>query len=253
MEGTAFWLAALVAAVFIGLGKGGVPVITALAVPVLALVISPVAAAGLLLPVFIVSDVFGLIAYRKLFDWPVLRIMMVAMPPGVLIGYLTVNIVSEGLITLLLGLIGAVFALSLMLRRPADGPPRKPRWRPGLFWGTITGFTSFVSHSGAVPYQVFTLPLRMPKIAFVGTVTVAFAYINVIKLIPYYMLGQLSVANIKTAGILMVPAAVAVLAGVRLVRVVPEKLFFRLVIWALLLLSLKLIWDGLQQMWLQVP
>ena len=249
MEGVSFWLAALVASVFVGLGKGGVPVITALAVPVLALVVSPVAAAGLLLPVFIVSDVFGLIAYRKSFDWAVLKIMLIAMPVGVLIGYLTVNIVSEALVTLLLGMIGAIFALSLMLRNPVDAPPRKPRWGPGLFWGVITGFTSFVSHSGGVPYQIFTLPLRMPKIAFVGTVTVAFAYINVIKLIPYYLLGQLSAANLKTAAILMIPAALAVLAGVRLVRVLPEKLFFRLVIWALLLLSLKLIWDGFEQMW----
>jgi uncharacterized membrane protein YfcA len=248
VEGTAFWIAALFAAFFIGLGKGGVPVVTALAVPVLALVISPVAAAGLLLPVFIVSDVFGLIAYRKAFDWAVLKIMMLAMPPGVLIGYLTVHMVSEGLITLLLGLIGAVFALSLMLRRPMEGPPKAPRWAPGLFWGSIAGFTSFVSHSGAVPYQVFTLPLRMPKIAFVGTVTVAFAYINVIKLIPYYLLGQLSVSNLKTAAILMIPAAISVLAGVKLIHIVPEKQFFRLVIWALLLVSRQLIWDGLAQL-----
>jgi uncharacterized membrane protein YfcA len=248
VEGTAFWIAALFAAFFIGLGKGGVPVITALAVPVLALAISPVAAAGLLLPVFIVSDVFGLIAYRRAFDWAVLKIVMVAMPPGVLIGYLTVNIVSEALITLILGLIGAIFALSLMWRRNVDGPPKAPRWGPGLFWGCISGFTSFVAHAGAVPYQVFTLPLRMPKIAFVGTVTVAFAYINVIKLIPYYLLGQLSLTNLKTAAILMIPAAISVFVGVKLIRVLPEKKFFKLVIWALLLLSLKLIWDGLTQL-----
>jgi uncharacterized membrane protein YfcA len=37
---------------------------------------------------------------------------------------------------------------------------------------------------------------------------------------------------------------VAVFAGVWLVRVLPEKLFFRLVTWALLAISVKLIWDG---------
>ncbi len=247
MEGTGFWVAASLAAIFIGMGKGGVPVITALAVPLLALVISPVAAAGLLLPVFIVADVFGLIAYRKSFDWAVLKIMMVAMPLGVLIGYLTVDLVSEALVTVILGLIGTSFALSLMLRRAVDDSPRDPRWRTGLFWGTITGFTSFVSHSGAVPYQVFTLPLRMPKLVFAGTVTVAFAYINAIKLIPYYLLGQLSVSNLKTAAILMIPAVLAVFVGVKLVRILPERQFFRLIIWALLLLSLKLLWDGFQQ------
>ena len=43
---------------------------------------------------------------------------------------------------------------------------------------------------------------------------------------------------------LAVPAIIAVFAGVRLVKLMPEKLFFRLVTWALLLISVKLIWDG---------
>lgn len=243
-----FWIAATFAAVFVGLGKGGVPVVSALAVPVLALVMSPVAAAGLLLPVYIVADVFGLIAYRKLFDIRVLRIMMVAMPLGVLLGYLTVDLVSEALIVMILGLIGTVFAVVMLLGKSGDTPARDPRWGPGLFWGTVTGFTSFVSHSGAVPFQVFALPLKLQKLTFAGTVTVAFAYINVIKLLPYYALGQLSVSNLKTALVLMIPAGLAVLSGVRLVRILPEKLFFGLVVWALLLLSLKLLWDGFTQL-----
>lgn len=247
LDGMAFWLAACAAAVFLGLGKGGVPMGASLAVPVLALVISPIAAAGLLLPVYLAADVVSLWAYRKAYNTQVLRIMLVAMPLGVLFGYLTVDLVSEAQVTLLLGLMGVVFAVATMLRRNVDTTPRDPRWRPGLFWGTIAGFTSFVSHSGAVPYQVFTLPLRLEKITFVGTLVIAFAYVNVVKLIPYYFLGQLSWTNLKTATILMVPAALAVLLGVKLVRIVPEKLFFRVVIWALLALSLKLMWDGAHQ------
>jgi len=57
-------------------------------------------------------------------------------------------------------------------------------------------------------------------------------------------LGQLDAANLRVAALLMPVAAAAVLAGVRLVRILPEKLFFRLVVWALLAISLKLIADG---------
>lgn len=245
MDGSLFWIVALIAAVCVGLGKGGVPVITALAVPIMSLVMSPIVAAGLLLPVFIVADIFGLIAYRRSFSKDVLKIVMVAMPLGVFIGYLTVDYVSEAMVTFILGVIGTIFALSLMMRKPVEAPPRPARWGPGMFWGTITGFTSFVSHSGSVPYQVYVLPLKLEKIIFTGTVTVAFAYINIIKLVPYYLLGQLSFANVKTAAILMIPAAVSVYAGVWLIRVIPEKLFFRIIVWALLLLSLKLLYDGI--------
>jgi hypothetical protein len=43
-----FWLVATFAAIFVGLGKGGLPVVAALAVPSLSLFMSPIAAAGLI-------------------------------------------------------------------------------------------------------------------------------------------------------------------------------------------------------------
>ncbi|WP_342076661.1 sulfite exporter TauE/SafE family protein [Yoonia sp. SS1-5] len=245
MDDLTFWMAAVLASVCVGLAKGGLSLVGALAVPILALTISPVTAAAMLLPVFVVSDVIGLIAYRRQVDPVVLKIMMVAMPLGVLVGYLTVDIVSDAVVTTIIGAIGAVFSLSLIMRRKADVPPKSPAWPAGLFWGGITGFTSFVSHTGAVPYQVFTLPLRMPKMIFAGTVTVAFAYINLIKLIPYFLLGQLSLGNLKIAVILLAPAAIGVAAGLKLVKILPERLFFRFITGALLVLSCKLLWDGL--------
>lgn len=245
MDGLTFWFMATFAAFCVGLGKGGVPVITAMAVPLMSLVMSPILAAGLLLPVFIAADMGGLYAYRRTFQPRVLKIMMVAMPIGVFIGWATSAYVSEGMVTILIGLIGVLFALNMILRKPVTATPRDARWKPGLFWGAITGFTSFVSHSGSTPYQVYTLPLGMDKITYAGTVTVAFAYVNIVKLIPYYALGQLSFENLKTACALMIPAVTGVAVGVKLVKVMPEKLFFRIIIWALLILSIKLVWDGI--------
>lgn len=244
MEGWAFWAAAAVAAALVGMGKGGVPVVGMLGVPVLALVISPVVAAGLLLPVYVVSDVFGLYAYRHAFDRRVLAIILPGAVAGIGFGWATARVVPEAAVTLLVGLIGVVFALNLLLRRQVEVSPKPGAVAPGLFWGAITGFTSFVSHAGAPPYQVYTLPLGMTKAVFAGTSTIAFAVINAVKLVPYYALGQLNPGNLKVAALLAVPAAVAVFAGVRLVNWMPERLFFRLVTWALLAISVKLIWDG---------
>jgi hypothetical protein len=243
MEGPLFWAAALLAAVLVGMSKGGLPVVGMLGVPVLALVISPVVAAGLLLPVFVLSDMFGLYAYRRSFDPRVLRILIPATTVGVALGWATASVTPERLVTGLVGLIGAAFALFMLLRR-SDPPARPARWGAGTFWGAIAGFTSFVSHAGAPPYQVFVLPLKLEKTIFAGTTTIVFAYVNAIKLLPYWALGQLSVENLRVAAVLMAPAALAVFAGARLVRILPQVLFFRLVIWALLAVSLKLLWDA---------
>lgn len=245
MEGIGFWVLAIAASCFVGLSKGGLPAIGMLGVPVMALAISPITAAGLLLPVYVVSDMFGLWAYRRNVDRRVLAILAPSATLGIALGWATAAIVPERAVTGLVGGIGAAFALNLILRGTPVGAARPARVAPGLFWGTLTGFTSFVSHGGAPPYQVYVLPLKLEKMVFAGTSTVLFAYVNAAKLIPYWALGQLSLTNLKVAAFLMLPASLAVLAGVRLVRVLPADLFFRFVIWALLLISTKLLWDAI--------
>lgn len=245
MDGAVFWLLAVLASICVGMGKGGLPVVAMLGVPVLSLTISPVVAAGLLLPVYVLSDIFGLYAYRRDFSKRVLAIVVPGMVAGVAIGWATAHLVAEWAVTTLVGVIGTVFALNSLVRRQVDGPPHPARIAPGLFWGSIAGFTSFVSHTGGPPYQVYTLPLRLSKTVFAGTATIAFAIINAVKLVPYYFLGQLNPSNLKIAAVLMPPAAVAVFAGYHIVRWMPERLFFKIVTWALLLVSIKLIWDGL--------
>jgi uncharacterized protein len=245
MDGAGFWLAAVLAATVVGMGKGGLPLIGTLSVPIMALVMSPVMAAGLLLPVYIVSDMFGLYAYREAYDRRVLAIVLPGAIFGICIGWATATLVPEAAVTLLVGVIGVAFALNLIIRRKIDPKPKRAEIAPGLFWGTIAGFTSFVSHSGGPPYQVYVLPLGLKKAVFAGTSTIAFAIINAIKLIPYYALGQINLNSLEVALVLSVPAAIAVFVGVRLVEWLPEKLFFRIVIWALLIISAKLIWDGI--------
>lgn len=243
LAGGFFWSMALIAAILVGMSKGGLPLVGMLAVPILSLATSPVTAAGLLLPVYVVSDMFGLYAYRGSFDRRVIAIVAAGASVGVALGGATASVTPAWVVTILVGVIGLIFALNLLIKRSAP-TPRKAEVAPGLFWGTITGFTSFVSHAGAPPYQVYVMPLQLPKLVFAGTSTILFAYINAIKLIPYAMLGQLSLQNLKVAAALMPASALAVYGGVWATKRLPERLFFQIVTWALLALSIKLIWDG---------
>jgi len=239
-----FWFFATLAAIAVGLGKGGLPVVAALAVPSLSLYMSPIAAAGLLLPVYIVSDAFALIAYRRDFNRQVLKIAAIGMTLGVAFGSVTAHLIIEWLITVLIGLMGGLFALRMLTQRgdPAKKPIHTGR---GLFWTTIAGFTSFISHNGGPPWQIFTLPLKLQKSVFVGTSVIAFSYCNAIKLIPYIWLGQVNMQSSFVSLFLMLPAALAVYLGVFWVKKIPEALFFKFVTWALMIISIKLIWDGL--------
>ncbi|MCF2869588.1 sulfite exporter TauE/SafE family protein [Octadecabacter sp. G9-8] len=244
MDGTLFWTLGVVAAFCVGLSKGGAPAFGTLAVPILSLTISPIAAAGLLLPVFVFSDVFGIWAYRKHANWALLKIAAVGIVVGTGVGWATAHLVSEQMVRLLIGVIGFLFALNFLLRaqlKPVERPATVPG---GLFWTAVAGFTSFVSHAGAPPWQVWVLPQKLPKMVFAGTSTFAFAIMNALKIVPYYVLGQLQADNLRITLILFVPALVGVFVAYRLIRILPERVFYGIVTWMLLIVSIKLIWDG---------
>ena len=246
--GYIFWVLAIFASISVGLGKGGVPVIANLAVPILSLVMSPIAAAGLLLPVYIVSDIFALSAYRRAYDKRVLKIGILGMTVGVILGWATAKVVLEWTVTLLVGLMGISFAFRLLIEE-ISGVPKRESLRPfkGFFWSIVTGFTSFISHSGGPPWQIYTLPLGLSKSVFVGTSVIAFSYVNWIKLFPYYFLGQINISSFLITLYLIFPASLAVYLGVYIVKLIDEKVFFKIVTWALMLISFKLVVDGVKR------
>lgn len=237
-----FYVIACLASFVVGASKGGLPMVGVLSVPLLAQVMDPIAAAALLLPVYIISDWVGLWAYRRDYDRRNLAITVPAMIFGVGIGWATAHVVPERMVTLLVGLIGIFYCVNAVLKRnvtearPADIPR-------GVFWGTIAGVTSFVSHTGGPPWQIYVLPQKLPKMVFAGTSTIAFAIINAVKLLPYWALGQFNTGNIELALMLSPVAVVGAIVGYKATALIPQKQFFQLVEIALAVLSVKLIFD----------
>ena len=238
------WLASI-AALLVGLSKGGLPAIGMLAVPLLSLAMSPVQAAVLMLPIFVLSDVVGVWLYRRAYSAPNLRILIPAGIAGVVLGWLTASVVSDRAITLLIGLIGIGFCLNMWLRRQGTGAPQPPQWGKGSFWGLIAGFTSFISHAGAPPFQVYLLPQKLPKAEFAGTATLFFAVINAAKILPYQLLRPYSPTQLWSAAALVPFALAGTLLGAWLTRRLPERWFYRVVQAFLFVVSVKLVAEGL--------
>lgn len=240
-----FYAAAIPAVVLIGLSKGGFGgAIAMLGVPLMTLVIPPVQAAAIMLPILIAMDIVGLIAWRGIYDRRALAILVPAGIAGIAIGWATATFVTDAHVRLIVGLVAFAFALDYYRggtksRTAAGHNPVK-----GSLWGTVAGFTSFVSHAGGPPFQMYMLPLRLAPPLLAGTAIIFFAVTNVLKLPPYFLLGQFSAENLATSAVLLPLALVATTAGVFLVRWVRPEAFYRISYAALFLVSLKLIWDG---------
>lgn len=243
-----FYAAAIPAVIFVGLSKGGLGGAMALiGVPLMALVISPVKAAAIMLPILIIMDIVSLWTWRGTYDVRTLKIMLPAGIVGIGIGWLTAAWVTVPQVRLLVGLIALLFAADYVrLRLRAKPPEPKPHNRAkGSIWGTLAGFTSFVSHAGGPPYQVYTLPLGQDPKVFVGTSVIFFAVINAIKLVPYFALGQFDSANLMTSLVLMPIAPIATITGAWIVKHMNRTVFYPFMYTMVFIVGLKLVYDGL--------
>jgi uncharacterized membrane protein YfcA len=245
-----FYAAAVPAVILTGLSKGGFGgSLAVLSLPLLALVISPVQAAGIMLPILLVMDAVAVSVWWRSWDKRNYVMLLPGALLGTAIGWATASSVEDGHIRLMLGVLGLGFLASqAWMRFQAKGAPapRPPDWPRAVLWSTISGFTSFISHVGGPPFQIYLLPQRLPKEVFAGTATMYFATLNAVKLGPFWSLGQLSPGNLATSAVLLPIAVLATIAGARLVKRISAESYYGVINAVLAVVSVKLLWDGLQ-------
>jgi uncharacterized protein len=242
----AFYAAAVPAVILLGLSKGGFAGLGVLGLPLMALTIPPVQAAAVTLPILLVQDAVSVWAYRRSWDRANLKVLLPGAAVGILLAYLLAARVPDAAVALVLGLISVGFALRRFLGRTAGAaiPAARLNRPAGWFWGAVAGFTSMIAHAGGPPFQIYVIPQRLPRDLFVGTSVVFFALVNLIKVPPYLALGQFTAGNLLTSAALFPLAIASTWAGVLLVRRVSGERFYDIVYVLLLLLGLKLVFDG---------
>ncbi|HNP35458.1 MAG TPA: sulfite exporter TauE/SafE family protein [Woeseiaceae bacterium] len=243
-----FYAAAVPAVLAFGISKGGFGGgLGTLAVPLMALVISPVQAAGILLPILCLMDLLSLWAYRGKWIWVEVRILVPASLIGILAGTLLFDYMSSAMIRLMIGVVALTFTLHYWIsknRNYGEALPNYPR-SVGIPAGAVAGLTSFVAHSGGPPLSMYLLRRPMDRTDFVATSVLFFAVVNYTKLIPYAWLGQLDSTNLATSVILAPLAPLGIMIGVYLHKRVSDRFFFAFVYLLLAAVGVKLIWDGL--------
>ncbi|MEO3413339.1 sulfite exporter TauE/SafE family protein [Roseovarius sp. CAU 1744] len=236
------------AAIFAGVSKGGFGSGAAFAsASVLALVLPPAQALGIMLPLLMVIDAATLRPYWRRWSWPEARLLLWGGIPGTALGAVLYTIADADLFRLLIGVISLAFVGWHTGTRSGLFKPRQtplPAWA-GLLAGTVAGFTSFVSHAGGPAAAIYLLSQRIDKTRFQATSVLLFALLNVVKFVPYAWLGIFSADTLKFDLVLAPFALLGAWLGVKSHRLVPERTFFAITYVALTLTGLKLIWDAL--------
>jgi uncharacterized membrane protein YfcA len=238
-----FWAVGVFAVFLTGISMGGVGGgAGGVSTPLLSLVISPVAAAAIMLPVLCLMDIFGIRAYLWKWDVAVTRRIVAGGLLGTVGGALTVSWLDDNWIRIMLGVIALGFLAWSYL--PRHNVP-KPSNRAGWLLSALSGYTTFITHAGGPPVIGYMLALRMEKVAFISTSLVFFAAMNYAKILPYVWLGLLDARTIAT-GLALFPVGLGgIYFGIWLQKRMSPLIFYRVVHVLLFLTGTKLLYDGI--------
>jgi uncharacterized membrane protein YfcA len=242
-----FVLIMLVAALLIGLSKGGLggPVPVALTTPLLSLAMPVSQAVSLALPLLIFADGFALWAYWRVWDMRYVRLMLPAAIMGVVMGIMLLSSLSDDVLRCLLGLFTLVFVVYRFASDHLRALAYRPRNWHGYLVGWASGFASALANTGAPPFTAYMLLQRVEPRVFIGTTTLFFAIINLLKL-PGVIQADLLDFDLLLRVLWVVPLIpIGVLIGRSAVRRFSPGVFENLMLVLLALAGIFLVFSGI--------
>ncbi|WP_338568025.1 sulfite exporter TauE/SafE family protein [Pseudomonas canadensis] len=218
-------------------------------IPLLSLVMDPITAGGLLAPLFIAMDLFGL-RYWKPSTWskPDLRLLVPGLVVGIGVGYLLFRVLDHRAIAIVMAVVTLVF-VGLWFRAGGNVSV-KPRSTPkAVAAGVTSGITTMVAHSGGPPLAMYLLPLGLSKQVYAGTTSLFFTVGNVLKAIPWLILARPTGNVLGLALICLFAVPSGVWLGWRLHARLDQRQLYRACYGLLIITALKLLWDGIGGYW----
>lgn len=230
MTDLAPWAWALLAlgALIAGLGKTATPGSGTLVVAIMASVLPARTSTAVTLLLFIVGDIFALIAYRRHAHWRTLLRLAPAVVAGLVVGFLFLAWSDDALVRRTIAVILLTMIAITLWRRHRSRTASGPLAAAG--YGTLAGFTTMVANAGGPVMSMYFLATRTPVKVFLGTSAWFFAIVNLVK-VPFLAGIGLITPGVLLLDLVLAPMVVlGALIGIRLAGRMPQLLFDRLVI-----------------------
>ena len=176
----------LCVALLLGMAKTGVHGAGMLSVPLLAIAFGGKASSGLMLPMLLVADVFGVWYYHRHASFKHLKILFPWAAAGIIAGSIAGNFISEEIFRVIM--VTTIFSsLAIMIWMEMGGREEIPdNILLGIGAGFLGGFTSMIGNLAGTVMAVYFLSMRLPKNNFIGTAAWFFLVINWFK-VPFHV------------------------------------------------------------------
>jgi len=163
--------------------------------------------------------------------------------PSVLLtiaGALLINYISQSILKLILGL----FLIIYVFISWNDGFSVKPTKMNSILGGSVSGFFAGLIGTGGALRSAFLTSFKLEKSVYIATAAAISLAVDITRIPIYLGSGYLPRNLIYFIPILFVIAIAGSFTGKKIVHKIPQKIFRRVVLAAIGLVSLKFIYEG---------
>ncbi|MFA5393275.1 MAG: sulfite exporter TauE/SafE family protein [Candidatus Ratteibacteria bacterium] len=224
------WLVVALSAFMIGLSKTGLPGTGILAVPLMAWVLPARASTGVVLPMLIFADFFAVGYYRRFVVWPKLVCLLPWAAAGVFLGYLALGRVNDQQLKPIIGgIVLVMLALNFWRNYGKKDRPVPAWWWFAALFGLLAGVTTMMANAAGPIMAIYLLAMRLSKNEFIGTGAWYYLLVNCFKVPFSAHLGLINSQSLHFNLVLFPLVALGALAGIKLLKHIPGKIFNHLI------------------------
>jgi uncharacterized protein len=239
------WILAFLCAFMIGMAKTGVNALGTLVVPIMAFIFGGMPSSGMVLPMLVMADIFGVAYYHRSAHWKTLLKVLPWAFVGILTGLFTGKNISAMQFKHLIGILVIISLLVMIwleIKKSRKGDPVPQKVWFAIPFGITGGFSTMIGNAAGPIMSVYLLSMNFYKNTYIGTTAWFFFIVNVFKM-PLQIWGWHNI-TLQTLGfnLMMLPAiAVGAFAGIRFVQLVPEKAYRWIIVVATFISALALL------------
>lgn len=216
------WTLMALCAMLIGMSKVGVPGVSMIVVPTLAIIFGGKQSTGVLLPILMMADLFGVIYYRRHAQWSyILKIIpwaFIGIGLALWVGEVVNDEQFKNIIAILVFL-----CIGLMLWRDRK---KGQQFFPDQWWfaaamGVLGGFATMIGNVAGPIFAIYLLAMHLPKNSFIGTSAWFFLIVNYSKFPLHVFIWK----TISWQSLTLDLIGLGAFLGIKLVKVLPEKIY----------------------------
>jgi uncharacterized membrane protein YfcA len=226
------WILLVVCALFVGMSKVGIAGISMFYIPVLALIFGGKTSTGILLPMLMIADIFGVSYYHRHAEWKYLAKLLPWAFVGIGIGLWVGKVVNDEWFKNIIAVL--VFAgVGIMLWREKQN---RTDLFPHSWWfaavmGVLGGFATMIGNVAGPIFAIYMLAMNLPKNAFIGTGAWFFLIVNFFKFpLQVWVWNNIGWKTIIMDLIMLPAIALGAFLGIWIVRKIPDKTYRTFVI-----------------------